>query len=142
MRTGPLEQRPLLVSSPPACPESSLKLDTHNRQKSSRPQRSVLSSEGAPRTYSLNLVRMGGHAITCGSNSPPPCWRWRCAKSAGRSRFDCDSQDLVSEDGEGVQCTSCFPPGLAQTFDEMCVVFWPKPRCSVAHIHVEYARCP
>ena len=33
------------------------------------------------------------------------------------------------------------PPGLTQTFDKMSVVFWSKPRSSLADIHVECPRC-
>src|SRR5258708_12913051 len=36
---------------------------------------------------------------------------------------------------------STLPAGLAQTLDEMSVVFRPKPRSSVADIHVECRRC-
>src|SRR5258708_12523976 len=36
---------------------------------------------------------------------------------------------------------STLPAGLAQTLDEMSVVFRPKPRSSVADIHVECRGC-
>src|SRR5260221_11785966 len=77
-----------------------------------------------------------------------------CARSGPSSNLAFDSYRTFACKSQAVRirrrrraaatdfnAASTLPAGLAQTLDEMSVVFWPKPRCSVADIHVECRRC-
>src|SRR5258708_23928074 len=77
-----------------------------------------------------------------------------CARSGPSSNLAFDSYRTFACKSQAVRirrrrraaatdfnAASTLPAGLAQTLDEMSVVFRPKPRSSVADIHVECRRC-